>query len=89
MTTSSSSTIALSRNLRAVRFRAFPSVRTASVRPEGVGSGIPRTESDPALAVERALSDVDNFRRLRLFDKALEILHRSLEVDSELARPTL
>jgi tetratricopeptide (TPR) repeat protein len=61
---------------------AAASARSPSVRPEGVvGSALPRPPNDPALLVERALSDADSFRRLRLFDKAVETLRRAIQAD--------
>lgn len=55
------------------------SVRPASVRPEGLAP----EEIAQGLAehIQRALGDADSFRRLRLFDKAVETLHRALEAD--------
>jgi tetratricopeptide (TPR) repeat protein len=59
--------------------------QATSMRPEGGlaagASSAPQVE-DFAAVVQRALADADSFRRMRLFDKAIETLRRVLEVDS-------
>lgn len=56
-----------------------PSARPASVRPEGLAST--EVAQGPMDHIQRALEDADSFRRMRLFDKAVETLHRALELD--------
>jgi tetratricopeptide (TPR) repeat protein len=61
-----------------------PAGQPGSLRPQGLvapASGPPELE-DFGAVVRRALSDADSFRRMRLFDKAVETLRRVLEVDS-------
>ena len=59
---------------------------TGSLRPATYGpartSSSPAEPDDQAAVIQRALSDSDSFRRMRLFDRAIDTLHRALEVDS-------
>jgi tetratricopeptide (TPR) repeat protein len=56
-----------------------PNSVSPSVRPEGLGAA--STSEQIAAAVQHALGDADSFRRMRLFDKAIEVLHKVLNLD--------
>lgn len=56
-----------------------PAAGTISQAPVAATSAPPA--QDPAALIQHALTDADTFRRMRLFDKALETLHRGLELD--------
>lgn len=55
-----------------------------SVPPEAyaaVAASIPPESQDVAAIIQRSLSDADSFRRLRLFDRAIDTLRSALEFD--------
>lgn len=55
----------------------------ASMAPESAGSLPPSSSAAEvdAILIQRTLADADTFRRIRLFDKALETLQRALEAE--------
>ncbi len=63
---------------------AAPAGQAGSLPPASYGgvSGSNAPEShDLAVVIQRAISDADSYRRLRLFDRAIDTLRKVLEVD--------